>query len=32
MIWNYYHLKKNNIEFMRIQDIFKNSYLFKNDF
>jgi hypothetical protein len=31
MIWNCYHFYKQNIEFTRDQDIFKNSYLFKND-
>jgi S-adenosylmethionine:diacylglycerol 3-amino-3-carboxypropyl transferase len=31
MIWNYYHLKRWNIEFTRNHDIFKNSLLFKND-
>jgi hypothetical protein len=30
MIWNYYHLKKQNIEFTWNQHTFKDSYLFKN--
>ncbi len=31
MISNYYHFKKRNTEFTRNQDIFKTSYLLKND-
>jgi len=31
MIWNYYHFERWNIEFIRDQDTFKNSYLLKND-
>jgi len=31
MNWNYYHFKKQNTEFTRNWDIFKNSYVLKND-
>jgi hypothetical protein len=31
MIWNYYHFLRQNIEFTKNEDTFKNSYLFKNN-
>ncbi len=31
MIWNCYYFSKQNVEFTRNQNTFKNSHLFKND-